>query len=148
MLTKFCEIRYTHSPSAGLSRGRNLGITTARNDFLVIIDDDMYADGSWLTNIVKALDMGGAQRVISGQVKPFFSNNAGGFVPSIITSEKPASYRGRINADVLYTGNMAIHRTAFDAVSLFDEQLGPGSGFPGVEDSDLGFRLLDAGFDR
>jgi len=38
-----------------------------------------------------------------------------------------------------------MYRSALEAVGGFDERLGPGTPFPGAEDADLGFRLLDAG---
>ena len=55
-------------------------------------------------------------------------------------------YHGRIYKDVLYSGNMALYRTAIDEVGNFDECLGPGTHFPAAEDNDLGFRLLEAGY--
>ena len=139
-------IRYLNVKSKGLSRGRNEGIAAARYDMLVIIDDDMYVDCGWFTHIVKALTEGGMQMVVSGQVQPFYGDHQGGLVPSTNVSENPAKYQGRINKDVLFAGNMAIYRSAFDKVGLFDERLGAGSAFPGAEDCDLGFRLLEAGF--
>jgi GT2 family glycosyltransferase len=41
---------------------------------------------------------------------------------------------------------MALHRSTFVEVGEFDERLGPGTVFPGAEDNDLGFRLLEAGY--
>jgi GT2 family glycosyltransferase len=111
-----------------------------------MIDDDMYVDCNWFTHMVTALTTGGTETVVSGQVRSFFSNNQDGFVPSINIDEYSANYQGRINKDVLFSGNMAIYRSAFAAVGTFDERLGPGTTFPGAEDNDLGFRLLEAGF--
>ncbi len=141
-----CEICYQNVHTTGLSRGRNTGIAAARHDILVVIDDDMYVDRDWFALMVAALVKGGPKTVISGQVQPYFSENQGGFVPSTNVAMNPAKYEGRIYKDVLFAGNMAIHRAAFEAVGLFDERLGAGTKFPGAEDSDLGFRLLEAGF--
>jgi GT2 family glycosyltransferase len=140
------EICYQNVKSTGLSRGRNTGIAAARYEILIVIDDDMYVDSNWFSHMVGALTEGGRQTVVSGQVRPFFSNNQGGFVPSTNVAENSANYRGRINKDVLFAGNMGIYRAAFEAVGMFDERLGAGTNFPGAEDSDLGFRLLEAGF--
>jgi GT2 family glycosyltransferase len=141
-----CEICYLKVESVGVSRARNTGITAAQHGMLIVIDDDIYVDAGWFTHMVEALTQSGIRTVISGQVQPFFGDHQGGFVPSTNLAEKPARYQGRINKDVLYSSNMAIYRTALEAVGLFDERLGPGTPYPGAEDCDLGFRLLEAGF--
>jgi GT2 family glycosyltransferase len=141
-----CDIRYLNVNSTGVSRARNAGITAARHDLLIFIDDDLYVDASWFTHIVGALTTGGFKTAISGQVRPYFNDQKGGFAPSTIVAEKSAIYQGRINKDALFSLNMAIHRAAFEAVGVFDERLGPGTPFPGSEDSDLGYRLLESGF--
>jgi hypothetical protein len=43
-------------------------------------------------------------------------------------------------------GNMAVRRSAYAAVAGFDERLGYGSRFPSMEDQDLTYRVLAAGF--
>jgi GT2 family glycosyltransferase len=55
-------------------------------------------------------------------------------------------YRGRVGEDVLFPSSMAMWRSAFDDVGLFDERLGAGSHFPSSEDNDWGYRLLEAGY--
>jgi GT2 family glycosyltransferase len=139
-------IRYMNVTSKGLSRGRNEGIAAARYDMLAIIDDDMYVDLGWFAHLMDALSEGGPQTAVSGQVQPYFGHNQGGFVPSTNVAENPVTYQGRINKDVLFAGNMAIYRSAFDKIGLFNVHLGAGTAFPGAEDSDLGFRLLEAGY--
>ena len=68
------------------------------------------------------------------------------FAPSTKVDTAPAVYHGRLHEDVLYTGNMAMDRSAARAVGVFDERLGPGTSFPSAEDNDFGFRLLEAGY--
>ena len=60
--------------------------------------------------------------------------------------ESPTIYKGRVNRDVLFTGNMAISRSIFKSVGGFDPTLGPGTRFPSAEDNDFAFRLLEAGY--
>ncbi len=141
-----CQVRYLWVQTAGLSRGRNTAITSARYDILAVIDDDMYVAPDWFTKLVQSLEKGGPRSVVSGQVRPYFPKGGMGFVPSTKITETPAVYQGRVKKDVLLTGNMAMYRTAVEAVGLFDERLGPGAPFPSAEDSDFGFRLLEAGF--
>ncbi len=141
-----CNIRYHWSHSVGVSRARNDGIAIAQHEILVITDDDMIATNAWFSTIVKALHTQGTKSVISGQVLPFMPEDHTGFAPSTKMHQAASVYEGRIFTDVLYTGNMALHRSTFDDIGKFDERLGPGTGFPAAEDNDLGYRLLEAGY--
>ena len=69
-----------------------------------------------------------------------------GFAPSIREDDKSVTYRGRVNRDVLSTGNMAAYRSAFDHIGGFDVRLGPGTHYPAAEDNDFAFRLLESGY--
>jgi GT2 family glycosyltransferase len=140
-----CEIRYIHSRTVGVGTARNLGITTSRHPVLVFIDDDMFVEPDWFGNLVQAVVKSGAHSVVTGQVRAGESEVQGGSAPSIKREDEPAVYQGRIDKDVLYTGNMGTYRVVFDHVGVFDERLGPGTAFPAAEDNDLCFRLLEHG---
>lgn len=141
-----CEIRYIHSETVGVGAGRNLGITSSRNEILIFIDDDMFVEADWFRNLLHAVIEGGPCSVITGQVLAGESEVTGGKAPSIKKDQQPAVYKGRIAKDVLYTGNMGSYRSIFDQVGRFDERLGPGTSFPAAEDNDLGFRMLEQGY--
>jgi len=138
-------IRYELSHTRGASRARNLGIHLAKHDILAFSDDDMLCAPGWFGHLVRALVRSGERGVVSGSVRSS-GENPQGFAPSIQEVAEPAVFEGRVGRDVLYTGNMAMHRAAVDAVGLFDERLGPGTAFPAAEDNDFGFRLLEAGY--
>src|SRR5919109_708164 len=70
----------------------------------------------------------------------------GAFAPATTTRVQRVEYRGRVGEDVLFPNSMAVWRTAFDEVGLFDERLGAGAHFPSSEDNDWGYRLLEAGY--
>jgi GT2 family glycosyltransferase len=144
--TEVPSFRYLWSPSVGASRGRNLAIHEARNEILVLTDDDMLAPAGWFGAIVAALADAGPRSVVTGSVLPLRFKEGRGHVPSTHEGREPAVYEGWVDADVLYTGNMAMWRTAVDDVGLFDERLGPGTRFPAAEDNDFGLRLLRAGY--
>jgi GT2 family glycosyltransferase len=144
--TRGCEIRYLRTQSVGLSRANNIGISAARYDLLIFTHDDVLVAPTWFEMIVKAALDAGPRGVVTGQVRPTTIQTSGGFVPSTKVDKTSAKYTGRLDKDVLYPLNMAIHRAAFTEVGNFDERLGPGTPFPGSEDSDLGFRLLEAGY--
>jgi GT2 family glycosyltransferase len=140
-----CSLRYLWTDSRGKSQACNAGIAAARHPILVFTDDDVRVARNWLRTIVQALVNAPVRSVVTGQVRPAEPDKQGGFAPSTKVDPTPAVYQGRIRQDVLYF-NMALWRSAFDEVGRMDERLGPGTSFPGAEDNDFGFRLLEAGY--
>ncbi len=140
-----CEICYHWDQSVGASKARNLGIRLAMYEYLVITDDDLFVAKDWLINFVQGLMNAGTKTVASGRVLAS-GTSEDRFTPSTTTEDKPARYGGRIWKDVLWSNNMALHRSVIDDIGFFDERLGPGTAFPAAEDNDLCFRLLEAGY--
>jgi len=136
-----CHIRYFNLDQIGVSLARNQGIYSAIYEHVILLDDDMYVEPNWLNVMVDSLMDNGASGIITGQVRTKIAED-GGFAPSIKEELTPVTYSGKTVEDVLYTGNMAIHRSAFCATDRFDERLGPGTDFPAAEDNDFGYRWL------
>jgi GT2 family glycosyltransferase len=141
-----CMIRYLWNRSVGLSRANNTGIATARFDLIVFTQDDVLVTPTWFGILVRSLLEAGPRTAITGKVLPGTEESQAGFAPSTKSDEQIQIYEGRIGSDVLYVQNMAIFRSAFDEVGLFDPDIGPGTPFPGAEDNDFGLRLLEAGY--
>lgn len=141
-----CRLTYRHSASVGLARARNEGIAAASNDLIVFTDDDVLATRDWLAVLVGSLVAEGDGAVVTGSVHAGDPEITGAFAPSTITADIRTIYAGRLTSDVLAGGNMALFRSAFDAIGHWDERLGAGTRFPAAEDNDLGLRLLEAGF--
>jgi GT2 family glycosyltransferase len=141
-----CEICYRWTQPLGLSHARNLGIKTAQHDWLVFTDDDVFVTPDWFGALLRELIEAGQRAAVTGRVLAVREHHDGGFAPSTKEDENPAVYEGRVGQDVLYSNNMAVHKSALTEIGYFDERLGPGTCFPSAEDSDLGFRLLEAGY--
>jgi GT2 family glycosyltransferase len=140
------SVHYHHVDDVGVSRARNASLHIASFDMIVFTDDDVMVAPEWFGAIVRALQAGGPECVVTGQVLPHREPTRTGRSPSTITDSAPAVYEGLITQDVLYTGNMALYRSAFLAVAGFDERFGGGARFPAAEDNDFGFRLLTLGY--
>lgn len=140
------RIKYMWIQSRGLSRARNIGIAAARGRVIAFSDDDVLVDPKWLRALVAAIGTEEERRVAAGQVIPAPPERPGAFTSSHYVDDTPATYTGRIERDPLGGGNMAIYRSGFDAVGLFDERLGAGGRYPAADDNDFGLRLLEAGF--
>ncbi len=142
-----CEVRYEYVNYTGLSRANNAAIQLARNERLVFTHDDVLVDQDWLATIVCSLDTAGPRAVITGKVEIPEPEVPGAFkMPVFNFDDDAAVFEGRVWQDVLYPFNMALHRSTIQALGGFDERLGPGTTFPGAEDNDIGFRLLEAGY--
>jgi GT2 family glycosyltransferase len=141
-----CELRYIWRRGRGLSSAANFAVAAARHALLVFTQDDAIVDRSWLRRIVEALLESGPGAIVTGQVQPGGAEVAGGFAPATVVEGERTIYRTRPARDVLYAQNMAMYRTAAEAIGPFDERLGPGTSFPGSEDSDFALRAIDAGY--
>jgi GT2 family glycosyltransferase len=139
-----CSVRYVWSREAGVSLARNCGAREATHDLLAFIDDDTKVHPDWLKALVHTLERTDEPVAVTGQVLEQRDPN-GGFAPSTKVEPEAASYRGRVRADVLFTGNMGIRRSLLAELGWFDERLGAGGRFPAAADNDFGFRLLEAG---
>jgi GT2 family glycosyltransferase len=143
--TAACAIRYLWVHSRGVASARNRTIAVARHEICVLIDDDMFVAADWLGTLVRALVQAGPKAVVTGQVSEAVEKSSG-FAPSLNTKSTSVVYEGRIDDDVLYTGNMAIYRATVEDLGWFDERLGAGGRFPAAYDNDFGYRLLKAGY--
>jgi GT2 family glycosyltransferase len=143
-ITDNCVVRYQWEGSRGVSRARNSGMRASSHDLLVFTDDDVWVTPSWFAVLTRAVCQAGPRSVVTGQVR--YEEMLEGVPLAINTKEDPTVYSHRVAFDVLFTGNMATYRTSLEMVGGFDERLGPGTAFPAAEDNDLGFRLLEAGY--
>jgi GT2 family glycosyltransferase len=139
-------VRYVWSQSRGLTRARNIGIATSHGHVIAFSDDDVRVETGWLEALVTAIGVEDERRVAAGQVIPAPPERPGAFTSSYYVDDVPATYMGRIGRDPLGGGNMAMYRSGFDLVGLFDERLGAGGRYPAADDNDFGLRLLEAGF--
>lgn len=146
LTAKHCDIRYVWSESVGLSRAMNIAVAKARYELLAFTHDDVTVTPQWFRNLLGALVSSGSRTVVTGLVAPTAPETVGGFQTALKLDAARTEYAGRVDHDVLYPLNMAMSRQAFDEVGPFDERLGPGTPFPGAEDSDFGYRLLSAGY--
>jgi GT2 family glycosyltransferase len=146
------RVRYVKSPPIGKSAGINLGAMEARGEYLAVTDDDCEPDAGWLTAMVAGFQLNPKIGCVFGDVIPGPHDPTKGYVPALRTFEPRFVYRLRDHIripDRVHTGmgcNMAMRAEALAKVQGIDPCLSSGGRFNGGEDSDLGARMLLAGY--
>jgi GT2 family glycosyltransferase len=143
---RLCNLRYIWSETRGLSQANNRGAELARHELLVFTHDDVLVAPDWLASLIQTLLEHGPETVVTGRVLASSEKGRKGFAPALKTEERAAFYQDGAGIGMLKPLNMALYRATFQQIGGFDPKLGPGTPFPGAEDSDLGFRLLKQGY--
>jgi GT2 family glycosyltransferase len=138
------QVNYIRMRRPGLSAGRNLAIQAARaSEYIAITDDDCEVPRDWLRSLADAFKVDSHIGVVFGNVIPAQHNSEAGFIPGY---KRPEPFLAR-SIDHKHevegvAGCMALRRTAWEALSGFDEMLGLGTPFPAGEEGDLAIRAL------
>jgi GT2 family glycosyltransferase len=132
-------VRVISTPNRGLSAARNTGAAWTSGEIIAYIDDDARPDRDWLTHLASAftdpavLGAGGPNVLPpnSGAVATCVANAPGGPTHVLLSDS---------DAEHLPGCNLAVRRTALDAIGGFDERFRVAG-----DDVDLCWRLIDHG---
>ncbi len=118
----------------GAAYARNVGARAARGDLLAFCDADDVVEPRWLSALTESLGHGDA---VTGCVIDVFPDaRTAAWHPPATPGTLP-SFLGR---EYLLSGNLGVHRHAFEVVGGFDESL------TRCEDIAFGWALTGAGF--
>jgi glucosyl-dolichyl phosphate glucuronosyltransferase len=133
-----------HRGDPGASGTRNAGAALARNPVLVFLDDDVRAHPGWLRELVAPLL---DARVIGtgGMTMPAWQSSRPRWFPDEFGWVVGASHAGlpREQAPVrnVWSENMAVRKSAFDAVGGFRQGFGKVGSKSRPEDTDICIRI-------
>jgi GT2 family glycosyltransferase len=113
----------------------NLGMQHARNDLVLVTDDDCTVSSSWIESAWLVLEHNGAA-IVTGRVLPEGDEQG---IPSTIVDEAARDYTGHVHYGALFGGNMGCDRNEFLAFGGFDVRV------TSAEDNDFCYRWLRAG---
>jgi GT2 family glycosyltransferase len=156
----FPSFRYIREERAGLDFARNRGIRESSSDIVAFTDDDVVVDSLWTTALVHEFSSDDSLGLVTGLIIPdeqeteaqvWFERYGGfgrGYAKSYLRMNPgSAMHWSAIGAGQLGAGaNMAIRRTAFKDVGLFDPALDVGTSTLGGGDHEMFFRLLKSGW--
>jgi GT2 family glycosyltransferase len=131
----------------GKSNAINRGLTVARGDILVVVDDDVRVDPQCLMKHVEAHEQSGYS-AIQGRILPGKDPDGQTADPLRLREYNipQMDYGSEVREIRGLTGtNMSFQRDVLEKVGIFDARLGPGaSGFS--EDTEFSVRIREAGF--
>jgi len=145
------DVRWCVEERVGLSNARNRAVAEATNQFIIFLDDDAAPKPGWIAAHLRAFAETDAE-CVGGRIRLDWELPRPRWLHPVLdpflglidlgderaTFAFPRSYPGG--------GNIAFRREVFDAVGLFDPELGVRPGrVVGSEETDLCYRLERAG---
>lgn len=146
-----------HEPQPGLSRARNTGLPACTGDVVVTVDDDVIVLTGWAPALLTPFNDPAVAAVTGGVLPARLDTVAaqsfedyGGlhrgparrtFTRTWLHAGDRPAYTWEIGA----TANAAFRRAALEEVGPFNEHLGPGTPAGVGEDTEMFYRLLEAG---
>ena len=137
-------VRYLIEPERNISLARNRALTSAAADYYACIDDDEYADKSWLTGLYGTI-VGSQAAGALGPIRPVYDTPPPAWLIKGRIQERKAFPTGTVLRDPKYcrTGNVLFSKELLAGREvLFD----PGYGRTGGEDVDFFRRMIRAGY--
>lgn len=113
----------------------NEGMRHARNELVLVTDDDCRVDAAWVERAWAHLSAD-PDVIVTGRVLPGGDPFA---IPSLVGADDPHDFTGGIHDDVLFGCNMGCSRSRFLELGGFDERVKL------AEDNDFCYRWLRAG---
>ncbi|MCA1565453.1 MAG: glycosyltransferase [Acidobacteria bacterium] len=133
------RLNIMRQPNGGPSSARNRGLREATGEFVALTDSDCLPEPKWLSSLIESFD---SPRVagVGGTIKGVDENLISVYVDAIQLLDPGRDAQGEVQ--YLVTANACFRRDAVIAAGLFDERFRK----PGAEDTELGRRLHDLGY--
>ena len=143
------RVHVIHDPGRGISHARNVGWRSVEARWLVYLDDDCLPEADWAEQLRRELLANPDVDLVSGQVIEFGAPD-GGYLPgTTLAIDRPHRLAGRWTRPWRVGfggGGAAVRRDAIERLAGWDERLGAGNpDFPGADDMDFNWRLMQAG---
>ncbi|MCM3786677.1 glycosyltransferase [Neobacillus mesonae] len=149
MIKPKVEVNYFYEENQGLSYARNRAIRESRGTYIMFLDDDAFAEPSWLKNMISVFEMNEEIGCVGGKIEPYWE----GGEPKWIPEEYKSLYSVLNFSDhivemqrpyIPFGANVAFRRMIFDVIDPFREDLGRvGNNLLSSEESELIGRIRE-----
>jgi GT2 family glycosyltransferase len=119
------DVRYVRQPHGGANRARNAGVRASKGDPVIFVEDDVDVPREWLAALVEATHRHPEAGCVGGPIRVRFEAPA----PRICAKESWVN-EGELDQGpdervvaVVFGGNLAARRWAFERIGLFTEAL-------------------------
>lgn len=132
-------VKYYVESEQSIALVRNKAVKMAKGDFVALIDDDEYPEGSWLLYLYKAINNYKSDGIL-GPVLPYFEEKPPNWILKGKFFDRPTHASGHVlNWQNTRTGNALIKMNVFESDGIwFDPKFGSGG-----EDRDFFRRMID-----
>lgn len=138
---------YTFEPIAGLSRARNRGLSESKSEIVAYLDDDALPDERWLEFLLEPFADPRVGAVTGQTILPEAQAESGNLESTRFVSNKDRQWFEIAAFGGLGIGtNMALRKAACNGWKVFDERLGRGTQFQGMEEHHAFVHLLSIGY--
>lgn len=143
-------VRYIHTPEAGLSKARNLGMQQSEAQIFAFIDDDAVAPTDWLKMFAEEF-VNPAVDIVTGIALPLFEGEPVGPVcdstdhERLVVHNRTMAWFTLTNFGAAGNSNMALRRSCLEVWMGFHEKLGRGQYLDALEEHYAFFQLVKAG---
>jgi glycosyltransferase involved in cell wall biosynthesis len=139
--------RYIREPIAGLSRARNRGLAESNSEIVAYLDDDALPDERWLEFLLEPFADPRVGAATGQAVLPGSQGDLSYEEPIRCLSNKDRQWFEIAAFGGLGIGtNMALRKAACNGWRAFDERLGRGTQFQGMEEHHAFVHLLSIGY--
>lgn len=122
IVKQYPEITLLEEQKQGAYAARNLGIREARGDIIAFTDSDCVPHVDWLSNIAQAMQSLNLN-IVMGSRDPNANSLGLSLLMNYENVKKKHLFQSTIKEHYFgHTNNMAVRRSLFDQVGLFDER--------------------------
>lgn len=119
------QIRHVYEPRPGKSRAQNTAMASATGEALLFTDDDVEPADNWVEKMARPL-LEHRCEAVAGRIlladylrRPWFTHLHEMWLADVGEPDD--------NSPILIGASMGVHRSVFEKIGTFDEELGPGA---------------------
>jgi glycosyltransferase involved in cell wall biosynthesis len=147
LIAREFSARYIVEPMSGLSRARNRGLFECNSEIAVFLDDDGHPDTRWLDSLIEPFSNQSVAVVTGGTFPLGASKSEANHLPTRYLSNRDHRWFEIAAFGGLGIGtNMALRKHACEGLKVFDERLGRGAPYHGMEEHHAFVRLLSLSY--